>query len=93
MSAFSFSRLARDRFRLSGAAKLGGLLFATQVALFDGVVLHPAGDVAHAQSAVAKRMEEPPQKLPAVARCREERITLDEGYGLRGEETRLVCGR
>jgi hypothetical protein len=93
MSALFFSGPALGLFRLSGAAKLGLLLFATQVALFDGVILHPAGEVAHAQAAVAARMEEPPQKSPVAARCREERITLDEGYGLRGQEMRLVCGR
>ena len=69
------------------------LLFATQAALFDGVILHPAGEIAHAQAAVAARMEEPPKPSPAAAQCREETITLDEGYGLRGQETRLVCGR
>ena len=40
-----------------------------------------------------RRMEEPPKPSPVAAPCREETITLDEGYGLRGEETRLVCGR
>ena len=33
-----------------------------------------------------------PQQSSA-AQCREETITLDEGYGLRGQETRVVCGR
>jgi hypothetical protein len=93
MSAIFFSGLTLGRFRLSGAAKLGLLLFATQAALFDGVILHPAGEAAHAEAAVAARLEEPPQPLPAAVQCREERIALDEGYGLRGQETRLVCDR
>ncbi|MFY9658009.1 MAG: hypothetical protein WAK01_15760 [Methylocystis sp.] len=93
MSALFFLGLALGRFRLSGAAKLGLLLFATQAALFDGVILHPASEPAHAQATIAARMEEPPQKSPAAAQCREETITVDEGYGLRGQETRLICGR
>ena len=90
MSAFFVLTLALRRFRLSGAAKLGLLLIAAQAALFDGVILHPTGDVAHAGAAVAAPAT--PQK-PSAAQCREETITLDEGYGLRGHETRVICER
>ena len=92
MSALFFLGLAFRRFRLSGAAKLGLLLIAAQAALFDGVILHSAGDVAHAKPAVAASAAEQAQQ-PSAAQCREETVTLDEGYGLRGQETRVVCGR
>ena len=92
MSALFVLTLALRRFRLGGAAKLGLLLIAAQAALFDGVILHTTGDLAHAGAAIAAPAAAQPQKS-AAAQCREERITLDEGYGLRGQETRVVCGR
>jgi len=92
MSALLFLGLAFRRFRLAGAAKLGLLLIAAQAALFNGVILHSAGDVAHAQPAVTARAAEQAQSS-STAQCREETITLDEGYGLRGHETRVICGR
>ncbi|HTO80346.1 MAG TPA: hypothetical protein VMJ31_11290 [Methylocystis sp.] len=92
MSALFVLTLALRRFRLGGAAKLGLLLIAAQAALFDGVILRTTGDLAHAGSAVAAPAAAQPQK-PSAAQCREETITLDEGYGLRGQETRVVCGR
>ena len=92
MSALFVLTLALRRFRLSGAAKLGLLLIAAQAALFDGVILHPTGDVAQASAAVAAPAAGQQQK-PSAAQCREETITLDEGYGLRGQETRVICER
>ena len=92
MSALFVLSLALRRFRFSGAAKLGLLLIAAQAALFDGVILRTTGDVAHAGAAVTIPASGQPQK-PAAARCREETVALDEGYGLRGRETRVVCER
>jgi hypothetical protein len=92
MSALFVLTMALRRFRLGGAAKLGLLLIAAQAALFDGVILHRAGGVAHAGAAIATPAKGQPQQ-PQAAQCREEKITLDEGYGLRGYETRVVCER
>jgi hypothetical protein len=92
MSALFVLTLALRRLGLGGAAKLGLLLIAAQAALFDGVILHTTGDLAHAGAAVAAPATGQPQQSSA-AQCREETITLDDGYGLRGQETRVVCGR
>ena len=92
MSALFFLGLALRRFRLAGAAKLGLLLVAAQATLFESMILRPAGDVAQAKAAVSASAAEQPQS-PAATQCREETIMLDDGYGLRGEETRVICGR
>jgi hypothetical protein len=92
MSTLLFFSLALRRLRFSSAAKLGLLLIAGQAALFDGVILHSTGGVAQARPAVTAPAANEPQK-PSSAQCREETITLDEGYGLRGQETRMICGR
>ena len=92
MSALFVLTMALRRLHLGGAAKLGLLLVAAQAALFDGVILHATGDVAQAGAAISTPAAGQPQK-PAAAQCREETITLDEGYGLRGYETRMVCDR
>ena len=92
MSALFVLTLASRQLRLNGAAKLGVLLVAAQATLFDGVILRSTGDVAQASAAVAAPVTGRPQEATA-AQCREETVTLDEGYGLRGHETRVVCGR
>jgi len=92
MFALLSSGLLLLRFRLPAAAKLGLLLIAAQAALFDGVILRSASEVAHAQAAVTARAAETPEPSRAT-QCREETITLDEGYGLRGQERRVICGR
>ena len=86
MSTLSVSKLALRRFRLSGALRLGLILVAAQAALFEGVIFQPGADGALAAFAA-------PATEPSTARCQQETIMLDEGYGLRGQDTRVVCGR
>ncbi|ARN79860.1 hypothetical protein [Methylocystis bryophila] len=92
MSALFFPRLALRQFTIAGAARLGLLLFAAQATLFEGVILQSAGDVAHAKAAVSASATKQSQDQSGT-QCREETITLDEGYGLRGQETQEICER
>ncbi len=91
MSALSVLTSALPRFRLGGAARLGLLFIAAQVAIFCGVILQTRGDVAHARAAISVAASEQQQE-PSTGKCREEAVALDEGYGLRGHDRRMVCG-
>jgi hypothetical protein len=91
MSALSVLTLALRSFRLGGAAKLVLLFVAAQVAIFGGVILQTRGDVAHARTAISVAVSEQQQE-PSTGKCREEAVTLDEGYGLRGHDRRMICG-
>ncbi len=91
MSAFSVLTLALRPFRLGGAAKFALLFIAVQAAIFGGVMLQSTADVAHARAAISVAASEQQQE-PSTGNCREETVTLDEGYGLRGQNRRIICG-
>jgi hypothetical protein len=85
--SFGIARIATRPARLSTAIKIAFaalilemIVVGTQTVLAGGPGTTPA-------PALAIEVPTPPAKLM----CREETVTLDEGYGLQGHKSEVIC--
>lgn len=87
--SISFSSRASRPARLSAALKVGFVLLIANMAAAGAAALATNEELAGGTPAVASAPAETPTKM----QCREVTVSLDEGYGLQGHETRTICTR
>ena len=86
----SLSRLASQPVRLSTAFKVGLILLVADLAVLGGKAL-ATNDATRNQDAVVAALPTGAPTAPIKMQCREVSVSLDEGYGLQGHKTRVIC--
>jgi hypothetical protein len=86
----SLSRLADRPARLSAALKVGLLLLVADMAVLGGKAL-ATNDAGRESAAVVATLPDTPPPSPVKVQCREATVSLDEGYGLQGHKTQVIC--